>query len=89
MEDAYSVQLPLDKSDSHSAYFAVFDGHGSKHYSAYCGKELHNFVLQNEHYGELRVGLFGGGSVSLYVHFHMNTCCVESLSKETIYQRMQ
>jgi len=52
MEDAHSVELPLDPVDPHSAYFAVFDGHGSQHFSAHCGKELHNLVRQNHHYCE-------------------------------------
>lgn len=50
MEDASSVQLPFCASDASSAYFAVFDGHGSAHFSKYCGKRLHQVISEDVHF---------------------------------------
>lgn len=47
MEDAWSVQLPLSSADASSAYFAVFDGHGSRHFSHHCGHYLHQVILDS------------------------------------------
>ena len=47
MEDAWSVQLPLCSADVASAYFAVFDGHGSRHFSHHCGRYLHEVIVEN------------------------------------------
>ena len=51
MEDAHTVELSL-ADDKDSAYFAVFDGHGSHRYSKYCGKHLHKSLILNAAFGE-------------------------------------
>ena len=52
MEDASSIQLPLHEDPS-SAYFAVFDGHGTQRFATYCSEELHRQLLSESSYGEL------------------------------------
>ncbi len=50
MEDASCIQLPLD-DDLDSAFFAVFDGHGSQRFADYCSEELHKQLLADSNYG--------------------------------------
>lgn len=52
MEDAWSVQLPLCPMESSSAYFAVFDGHGSRSFSAYSAQHLHSILVDNSSFCE-------------------------------------
>ena len=51
MEDAHSVQLDLN-GDRNSAYFGVFDGHGSSHFAEYCSEHLHELITTSKHFGE-------------------------------------
>lgn len=50
MEDASTVQLPFN-NDPNSAFFAVFDGHGSRNFATYCSEELHKQIMANTQYG--------------------------------------
>lgn len=54
MEDASSIQLPLD-DDLSSAYFAVFDGHGSQSFANYCSEELHKQIITDVDYGTTNI----------------------------------
>ena len=49
MEDAHTIQLPVD-SDSDSAFFAVFDGHGGSRFATYCSEHLHKELLSNTNF---------------------------------------
>ncbi len=52
MEDASCIRLPLH-DDPDSAYFAVFDGHGSQRFADYCGEEMHKQLLADSSYGNV------------------------------------
>ena len=51
MEDAHTVHLDL-KGDKSSAYFAVFDGHGSSLFAEYCSNHLHERIAKCTDFGE-------------------------------------
>ena len=51
MEDAHTVLLELDR-DKSSAYFGVFDGHGSNLFAEYCSEHLHEGIATSKHFGE-------------------------------------
>lgn len=55
MEDAHTIQLPVD-SDSDSAFFAVFDGHGGSRFATYCSEHLHKELLSNTNFREGKYG---------------------------------
>lgn len=52
MEDSWAVELPFCPSEPSSGFFAVFDGHGSRLFSSYCSKQLHQFLLDNSSFCE-------------------------------------
>ena len=51
MEDAHAVCLNLG-GDRSSAFFGVYDGHGSSLFAEYCSQHLHQEMLKSSHYGE-------------------------------------
>uniref|UniRef100_A0A1B6DLT2 protein-serine/threonine phosphatase n=1 Tax=Clastoptera arizonana TaxID=38151 RepID=A0A1B6DLT2_9HEMI len=54
MEDAHThiLSLPDDKG---TAFFAVYDGHGSAKIAEQAGKHLHKYILQRPEYKESRI----------------------------------
>lgn len=55
MEDYYSCFLNLssDSPSPHTAYFAVFDGHGGTKISEYAATHLHSKIMVQPAYGTL------------------------------------
>ena len=51
MEDASAIQLCLH-GDPSSAYFAVFDGHGTQKFANYCSEELHKQLVSDRSFGK-------------------------------------
>ena len=51
MEDAHTVHLGL-KGDKSSAYFGVFDGHGSALFAEYCSQNLHESITDSKEFGK-------------------------------------
>ena len=51
MEDAHTVHTNVT-GDRRSAYFGVFDGHGSSQFALYCSENLHQLIIGSKHFGE-------------------------------------
>ena len=51
MEDAHTVHMNVT-GDRSSAYFGVFDGHGSSQFALYCSENLHQLIINSKHFGE-------------------------------------
>ncbi len=51
MEDAHTVHTNVT-GDRSSAYFGVFDGHGSSQFALYCSENLHQLITASKHFGE-------------------------------------
>ena len=73
MEDAHTVHTNVT-GDRRSAYFGVFDGHGSSQFALYCSENLHQLIIGSKHFGEcintvliMLVLVVGGGRVGVLV----------------------
>ena len=51
MEDAHTVHTNVT-GDRSSAYFGVFDGHGSSQFALYCSENLHQLIIASKHFSE-------------------------------------